>query len=108
MQPVSCAGFDSGGGISMIASEPAYQQSVQPTGNRTTPDVAYNADPKTGLAVFDSTPVLGFFGGPWFKVGGTSAGAPEWAGLERVSKTMSFSRSSSTSPHGYCGRRPAR
>jgi subtilase family serine protease len=75
------AWFDSGGGISTIASEPTYQQSVQPTGNRTTPDVAYNADPKTGLAVFDSTPALGFFGGPWFKIGGTSAGAPEWAGL---------------------------
>jgi len=75
------AWFDSGGGVSTIASEPTYQQSVQPTGSRTTPDVAYNADPKTGLAVFDSTPVLGFFGGPWFKIGGTSAGAPEWAGL---------------------------
>ncbi|HEY7156046.1 MAG TPA: S53 family peptidase [Gemmataceae bacterium] len=75
------AWFNSGGGVSTIESKPAYQQSVQQTGNRSTPDVAYNADPKTGLAVFDSTPTLGFFGGPWFEVNGTSAGAPEWAGL---------------------------
>jgi subtilase family serine protease len=75
------AWFDSGGGVSTLESEPAYQQSVQQNGNRTTPDVAYNADPNTGLAVFDSTPVLGFFGGPWFEVDGTSAGAPQWAGL---------------------------
>jgi subtilase family serine protease len=84
------AWFDSGGGISTLASEPAYQQSVQQTGNRTTPDVAYNADPKTGLADFDSTPALGFFGGPWFEVGGTSAGAPQWAGLLAIANESRF------------------
>jgi subtilase family serine protease len=75
------AWIDSGGGVSTLESEPAFQQPMQQTGNRTTPDVAYNADPKTGLAVFDSMPALGFLGGPWFEVDGTSAGAPQWAGL---------------------------
>jgi subtilase family serine protease len=43
------------------------------------PDVAYDADPQSGFAVYDSTP-----GGDkkgWQVVGGTSAGAPQWAGL---------------------------
>jgi subtilase family serine protease len=43
------------------------------------PDVAYDADPATGVAVYCT------YGagsrGPWVKVGGTSAGAPQWAAL---------------------------
>ena len=62
-----------------IRAEPAYQLSSQRTGARTTPDVAYNADPNTGFAVFDSTPYQGQSG--WFQLGGTSAGAPQWAAI---------------------------
>jgi len=69
----------SGGGLSTFESEPGYQTSVQTTGQRTTPDVAYNADPGSGFAVFDSVPYAGQNG--WFEVGGTSAGAPQWAAL---------------------------
>jgi subtilase family serine protease len=44
------------------------------------PDVAYNADPNTGYAVFDSTPdSQGDVN--WQVVAGTSAGAPQWAAL---------------------------
>ncbi|MDP9172438.1 MAG: S53 family peptidase [Planctomycetota bacterium] len=43
------------------------------------PDVAYNADPNTGYSVYDSTPNGGISG--WQVFGGTSAGAPQWAGL---------------------------
>ena len=43
---------------------------------RAGPDVAYDADPNTGVAVYGS---YGF--GGWAQVGGTSAGAPAWAGL---------------------------
>jgi hypothetical protein len=39
------------------------------------PDVAYDADPDTGFAVYDS------YNGGWQAVGGTSAGCPQWAAL---------------------------
>jgi hypothetical protein len=70
------------GGISALVSEPAYQLGAQSTGARTTPDVAFNADPNTGYAVYDSVPYFGTQG--WFEVGGTSAGAPQWAGLVAI------------------------
>jgi hypothetical protein len=49
---------------------------------RSSPDVAYNADPRTGFAVFSSVPIAGHSG--WSVVGGTSAGAPQWAGLVAI------------------------
>ena len=63
----------SGGGVSLYETQPGYQVGVQSTGRRTTPDVAYDAAPQTGFAVYQ--------GGSWQTVGGTSAGAPQWAGL---------------------------
>src|SRR5262249_13368411 len=55
---------------------PAYQSGVtQSSTKRTSPDVAYDADPATGVAVYDS------MNGGWLTVGGTSAGAPQWAAL---------------------------
>jgi subtilase family serine protease len=67
------------GGYSQVESEPSYQENVQTTGVRTTPDVAYNADPNTGFAVYDSLAYQGSSG--WQVFGGTSAGAPQWAAL---------------------------
>ena len=55
---------------------------------RMVPDVAYNADP-------NKSPVAIVAGNGWFAIGGTSAGAPQWAGLvaqlaqERVAKKES-------------------
>ena len=69
----------SGGGVSYFENEPGYQSSVQGSGARTTPDVSYNADPNSGFAVYDSTAYQGYSG--WEIIGGTSAGAPQWAGL---------------------------
>ena len=75
----------SGGGISLVESQPSYQNGVQSTGNRTIPDVSAEADPATGVAVYDSyNDVAGsIFGnaGPWDQIGGTSLAAPTWAGL---------------------------
>ena len=70
------------GGFSQVEVEPTWQQGVQNSGVRTTPDVAYNADPNTGFAVYDSVPEQGYSG--WQVVGGTSAGAPQWAALVAV------------------------
>ena len=61
----------------MYESEPAYQQGVQSTGHRTIPDVAFDADPNTGVPVYDSFNRTS----PWLQVGGTSLAAPCWAGL---------------------------
>jgi subtilase family serine protease len=69
----------SGGGLSSFEPEPSYQTGVQSTGWRSVPDVAYNADPNTGVAVYDSVPQDGQSG--WVQMGGTSAGAPQWAAL---------------------------
>ena len=46
-------------------------------GARATPDVALDADPNSGVSVYDSTPYYGQTG--WFTVGGTSASSPMWA-----------------------------
>ena len=67
----------SGGGQSAYEPEPAYQRSVQNTGYRTTPDVAFDANPSSGFSVYDST-------SGWVKVGGTSAAAPSWAGIAAI------------------------
>lgn len=72
----------SGGGISSYESEPGYQTSYpipNTGGKRGFPDVAYNADPNTGVAVYDTTKYNGQSG--WFQLGGTSAGSPQWAAL---------------------------
>jgi hypothetical protein len=80
----------SGGGGGCSAYEPAtsaqsglagYGQ-VGCAGRRATPDVALDADPSSGVAVYDSVKYYGQTG--WFTVGGTSASAPMWAGRSAV------------------------
>jgi subtilase family serine protease len=68
-----------GGGPSTIEGEPSYQTAVQATGARTTPDVSYDANPSSGVEVYDSIKYQGYSG--FYGVGGTSAGAPQWAAL---------------------------
>jgi hypothetical protein len=63
----------SGGGYSPYISEPSFQRGFQNTGHRSNPDVAYDADPYSGFYVCSN--------GGWYAVGGTSAGAPQWAAL---------------------------
>jgi hypothetical protein len=69
----------SGGGFSQYEPLPSYQQnsgistSLTQFGARLNPDVAYDADPSTGFSVVNA--------GSWTTVGGTSAGAPQWAAL---------------------------
>ncbi len=69
----------SGGGLSQYESEPAYQQRVQSTGSRSTPDVSFVSDPATGAWIAD--PYNLDPSNPWEVVGGTSLSAPCWAGL---------------------------
>jgi hypothetical protein len=71
-----CGWSGSGGGLSQYEPEPAYQWGVQDAGVRTVPDVAYDADSNTGFWIYDTAGVSG-----WTSLGGTSAGAPQWAAL---------------------------
>lgn len=66
----------SGGGISAYTAIPTYQTAALSGSKRGVPDVAFNADPDTGVYVYDSSS-----GGTWWQVGGTSEGAPSWAGI---------------------------
>ncbi len=73
--------IDSGGGLSTTLSEPAYQMAVQSTGDRSTPDVSFDADPYTGVSIYAIPSDSTTGSGQWEVVGGTSAGAPAWAGI---------------------------
>lgn len=76
----------SGGGLSLYEPIPAAQQPYLSSSQRGDPDVAYIADPNTGFPVYDS---YGYFGQKgWFEVGGTSAGAPQWAALFAIADTQ--------------------
>jgi subtilase family serine protease len=69
-----------GGGASAYEPEPGYQTAYGISlSGRGTPDVSYDADPNSGVSVYDTTRYHGQTG--WWQVGGTSAGAPQWAGL---------------------------
>jgi subtilase family serine protease len=78
----------SGGGLSSLISQPGYQSgltihsgssTVSSGGKRAGPDVAYDADPNSGVAVYGS-----YGWGGWAVVGGTSAAAPQWAALMAI------------------------
>ncbi len=73
------AWFGSGGGRSYFEDKPDYQNGVAPDPGRGIPDVSFDADPNTGVAVFDTEPYLGQTG--WWQVGGTSVGAPSWSAV---------------------------
>lgn len=73
----------SGGGCSAYENATAVQQGfsqyaqVNCGGKRATPDVSLDADPASGVSVYDSVRYQGQSG--WWTVGGTSASAPMWA-----------------------------
>jgi subtilase family serine protease len=63
----------SGGGISAVEPLPSFQSGSLSASGRGVPDVSYVADPNTGVEVV--------YGGRLYVFGGTSVGAPQWAGL---------------------------
>ncbi|MBV9155165.1 MAG: hypothetical protein JO097_02820, partial [Acidobacteriaceae bacterium] len=55
---------------------PSYQSSAGITGTkRSTTDLSFDADPNSGVLVYDA------FNGGWFVVGGTSVASPSLAGI---------------------------
>jgi subtilase family serine protease len=69
---------DSGGGISEFEPEPSWQDTAcaqfSPDGFRCVPDIASDANPGTGVPVYDTYSEDG-----WVEVGGTSVSSPDWA-----------------------------
>ena len=68
-----------GGELSPDESKPSYQNAVLTGTKRGTPDVSMEADPNTGVAIYDSYD----FGtsAPWAQYGGTSLATPMWSAL---------------------------
>jgi subtilase family serine protease len=71
-----------GAGISSYESIPLYQTAIASIvgTHRGVPDISADADPLTGVAVYDSTPFYGQTPS-WIQVGGTSLSSPMLAGI---------------------------
>jgi len=71
----------SGGGPSQYESRPSYQDGISAIvgTQRGAPDFSFDADPNSGVSVYDSTPCQGFSG--WLVFGGTSVSSPSLAGI---------------------------
>jgi subtilase family serine protease len=70
----------------LVEQQPSYQaiakvQAVCGTTWRCVPDLSFDADPYTGVYVYDTFPIYGYVYGPWWIVGGTSVSAPSLAGI---------------------------
>jgi kumamolisin len=75
---------DGGGGNSAYVSKPAWQVGVAMTGsNRGVPDISSDADPGSGVPVYDSTKYENYVG--WNVFGGTSVSTPCLAGMTNLS-----------------------
>jgi kumamolisin len=70
-----------GGGLSGLEARPSYQDGVRYLvgKHRGIPDFSADADPKTGVATYDSFECEGYVG--WQEFGGTSVSAPLLAGI---------------------------
>ncbi len=69
----------SGGGISNgDETQPSYQSPFFSSSQRTIPDISMDANPGTGVPVYDSYDLPT---NSWIKIGGTSLATPMWAGL---------------------------
>jgi uncharacterized repeat protein (TIGR01451 family) len=88
----------SGGGVSLFEWQSTYWQepvihngygTVAPAGDRAMPDVALDADPNTGMAIYDSYD--GGSANPWWQYGGTSIATPCWAGMIAITDQIRVS-----------------
>lgn len=98
-----------GGGLSHVFGRPGFQDGFNFNTMRGVPDVAYQADPFTGVLVYMTEPAVsgGSPGGlncspgvpcsaGWFVVGGTSSSSPQWAGLIAIANQISKSKGGGT------------
>ncbi|MBB5035727.1 S53 family peptidase [Prosthecobacter vanneervenii] len=88
----------SGGGLSAYYAKPSWQSTFTSATRRAVPDVSYDADPATGFPVYISN-YNGTTG--WIQVGGTSAGAPQWAAQQALINAARTTSMSSTGSYIY-------
>ncbi|MGN6716068.1 MAG: S53 family peptidase [Candidatus Binatia bacterium] len=74
----------SGGGKSTYESIPSYQNAISDVvgTKRGVPDISFDANPNTGVWVYDSTSCQGLSG--WMIFGGTSVSSPALAGISNL------------------------
>jgi kumamolisin len=87
---------DTGCGPSAYEPRPAFQGIVAAVvgTKRGVSDIAFEADPNTGVYVFDSTPLWGESG--WWILGGTSVSSPSLAGIVNTAATAGNGFAAST------------
>lgn len=94
---------DTGSGCSTYESADAWQRSLSDWSQtncgtkRAVADVAADADPNTGAAVYDSTPYEGMSG--WFQIGGTSLASPLIASIYALAGGVSANTNASSIPY---------
>jgi kumamolisin len=76
----TCGG---GGGPSRYERRPAYQNVIQSIvgSSRGTPDFSFDADPFTGVAVYENSPACTGSNAGWMVFGGTSVSSPALSGI---------------------------
>ena len=85
----------SGGGVSAYEKEPVWQTAYKISkagGMRAIPDVSYDADPASGYSIYITTGTGAKAKGAWDTVGGTSAGAPQWAAIQAIGGSAVLAR----------------
>jgi subtilase family serine protease len=109
-----------GTGVSYYEPKPSYQTPVgnNPTAWRGVPDVSMDADPYTGVYVYDTFPVEGIEYYEWLIVGGTSLSTQALAGIVNTAGSFALSSSAEITniytnrtntaaitdiTYGYCG-----
>jgi len=91
-----------GSGCSLYVSAPAWQSFLTAcSGKRGTADVAADANPNTGAAVYDTVKYQGRSG--WFQVGGTSLSAPLIAGVYALAGGLPSETSAASGLYGHLG-----
>jgi hypothetical protein len=79
----------SGGGASSYEPRPSWQNGIASIvgTKRGTPDLSFDADPYSGVWVYDTTPCSGMSG--WMVFGGTSVATPSLAGIVNLAGKFS-------------------
>jgi subtilase family serine protease len=86
-----------GSGCSILNTKPAWQAAVTRCSGKANTDVSAVADPRTGVAVYDSTAFQGWVG--WMTFGGTSASSPIVASVYAMSRNTAGYPASYTWSH---------
>jgi kumamolisin len=83
------AWYSTGGGVTPNEPRPSYQDSISSIvgSGRGTPDVAFVADGRTPVWIYDSLPINGQTG-PWWLGSGTSVSSPGFAGIVNLAGNL--------------------